>query len=453
MFFNDHHTRRLFMQEVWTVSRLAQAVKKSLEFDFPQIWVEGEIANCKRYPSGHLYFSLKDTQSHVSCVMFAGFNRFLPFTPTDGLQVKIRGKASLYPDRGQFQLLIDYMEESGDGALKRAFELLKQKLFSEGLFSEIHKQALPPFPQCIGVVTSPQGAAIEDILTTLKRRFPAIPVIIYPSTVQGNKAAQEICQAIALANRHAHCDVLIVGRGGGSLQDLQAFNEESVARAIFASKIPIISAVGHEVDITIADFVADMRAATPTAAAELVAPDQTAILALIKRFKERLIQTMNAQIEEASKHLFWLQKSLKNPESYLEMQMQTQDRITKQLYLSIFHYLKHHDHRLQQLEHRLMRHHPKHQLLAYDVRLKTLYERLMSRCQVYFVECEAKLGELSHVLHNLSPLQTLSRGYSINQDSEGHVITSTDGLQCGDSVTTILQQGKFKSVIHKIYEK
>ncbi|MFN7097356.1 MAG: exodeoxyribonuclease VII large subunit, partial [Gammaproteobacteria bacterium] len=285
-------------KKIYSVSELNHQVRLLLEHQFDAMWISGEISNFKHYPSGHMYFSLKDNQAQIRCVMFGGRNRHLAFTPKDGTQVIIKAKASLYEDRGDYQLLVDYMEEAGDGALKRAFELLKQKLAAEGLFDSKYKKSLPALARCIGLVTSAKGAAIHDILTTLRRRFPAIPIIIYPTQVQGSDAPADIAHAIQLANTRQECDILIVGRGGGSLEDLMAFNTEIVARAIFASTIPVVSAVGHEVDVTIADFVADIRAATPTAAAELISPDKHVLLANLAKQLKNLTAEILAIIQQ-----------------------------------------------------------------------------------------------------------------------------------------------------------
>ena len=261
-------------RNILTVSQLNRSTSQLLAEHFLSVLVEGEISNLSTPSSGHLYFSLKDAHAQVRCAMFKTQQRKLGFKPENGKQVLIKAQVSLYEPRGDFQLIVEHLEEAGDGALRRAFEALKLKLSEEGLFNPVHKKAIPTLPGTIGIITSPTGAAIKDILTVLKRRFPAIPVIIYPVAVQGSNAKYEITQAITLANEHEYCDVIILGRGGGSLEDLWAFNEEIVARAIFASTIPIISAVGHETDITIADYVADYRAATPSVAAEQASPDQ-----------------------------------------------------------------------------------------------------------------------------------------------------------------------------------
>jgi exodeoxyribonuclease VII large subunit len=258
---------------IYSVSQLNDQVKDLLEHSFPPLWVEGEISNFSCPASGHWYLSLKDSQAQVRCAMFRNRNQGLGFQPKNGLQVLARGRPGLYAPRGEFQLILDQIEPAGEGALRRAFELLKQKLQAEGLFDETYKQALPTVPDRIGIITSPTGAALRDILNVLRRRFPLGQVVIYPVPVQGTEAAPAIVRALKTAAERQECDLLVVARGGGSLEDLWAFNEESVARAIHACPLPVVSGVGHEIDFTIADFVADLRAPTPSAAAELVSPD------------------------------------------------------------------------------------------------------------------------------------------------------------------------------------
>lgn len=439
-------------QETLTVSQLNQSVKKWLELEFPKIWVEGEISNFKRYPSGHMYFSLKDDKAQINCVMFAGFNRHLKFTPENGQHIKLKAKVTLYPERGQYQLIVDYMEEAGDGALKRAFEILKQQLLAEGLFKAKHKQALPTIPNCIGIVTSAKGAAIRDVLTTLKRRFPSIPVIIYPSLVQGNTAPHSIVQAIETANHRNECDVLIVGRGGGSLEDLQAFNNEQVARAIFASQIPVVSAVGHEVDVTIADFVADMRAPTPTAAAELVSPSQTEYLNQFAGLAQALLDAIMTLIDAKRTELSWLRKALKDPRQQLQEKMQRVDLLNNRLILAMQHQVKHQRQQLLSLQHQILQHHPKHQLLTYLQQVKTLQQRLTKSINYQLHNYQQQLSQYAGMLNSLSPLQTLARGYAIVKDDAGKIISDTKHTALGDKVTTQLAKGSIVCTVNDILD-
>lgn len=435
-----------------TVSQLNQSVKKWLELEFPKIWVEGEISNFKRYPSGHMYFSLKDNKSQINCVMFAGFNRHLKFTPENGQHIKLKAKVTLYPERGQYQLIVDYMEEAGDGALQRAFEILKQKLLSEGLFEAQHKKALPTIPNCIGIVTSAKGAAIRDILTTLKRRFPSIPVIIYPSLVQGNTAPKNIVNAIQTANQRNECDVLIVGRGGGSLEDLQAFNDEQVARAIFASQIPIVSAVGHEVDVTIADFVADMRAPTPTAAAELVSPSQTEYLNQFASLAQALLNAIMTLIDTKNTELSWLRKTLKDPRQQLQEKMQRMDLLNNRLILAMQHQIKHQHQQLLSLQHQVLQHHPKHKLSTYLQHVERLKQRLTQSINHCLQQQQQHLSQYAGMLNSLSPLQTLARGYAIVKDNAGTVIRDTSYIKPGHKVTTQLAKGSIICTVDDIIE-
>ena len=276
-------------RDVYTVARLNREVRGLLEAGLPSIWIEGELSNFSRPASGHWYFTLKDEAAQVRCVMFRQRNQAIRVAPQDGMQVLLRARVGLYEPRGDFQLIVDHLEEAGEGVLRRRFEALKLALAAEGLFDAARKRELPRLPRCIGVVTSPSGAALRDVLQVLQRRFPAIPVLIYPVPVQGASAAREIAETLALADRRAEVDVLLLVRGGGSLEDLWAFNDESLARAIDHLTLPLISGIGHEVDFTIADFIADVRAPTPSAAAELAVPDSMALLAELAATTRRLI--------------------------------------------------------------------------------------------------------------------------------------------------------------------
>ncbi|MDX5297597.1 MAG: exodeoxyribonuclease VII large subunit, partial [Gammaproteobacteria bacterium] len=301
-----------------TVSELNRQVRHLLEVSFMQVLVEGEISGFSRPSSGHWYFTLKDANAQVSCAMFRNRNQSVKTLPRDGDHVLVRAKVSLFEGRGNFQLLVEGLEPAGLGALQQAFEALKTRLADEGLFDPARKRAIPALPHHVGIVTSPTGAAIHDILTVMRRRFPAIPVTLFPTAVQGQAAADEIVRAIETANLHSDCDVLIVGRGGGSLEDLWPFNEERVARAIFQSRIPVISAVGHEVDVTIADFVADLRAPTPSAAAERVAPDQKAWRDQLAQYDERLLLGWRRQTRHHTLHLTQLAQRLRDPAHQLQ---------------------------------------------------------------------------------------------------------------------------------------
>jgi len=293
-------------RDIYSVSRLNREVRVLLERGFASLWLEAEISNLAKPSSGHWYFSLKDATAQVRCCMFRQRNMMCAFAPRDGQKVLVRARIGLYEPRGEYQLVVDHMEDSGQGALKRQFEELSAKLAAEGLFAPERKRALPMIPKRIGVITSPSGAAIRDILHVLARRFAAVPVLIYPVAVQGAAAAAEIAAAVRLAGRRAECDVLILARGGGSLEDLWAFNDEALARAIVASPIPIISGIGHEIDFTIADFAADVRAPTPSAAAEIAVPDGAEWLTSLARLTHRLQRGLLRRVEAQRERLRWL---------------------------------------------------------------------------------------------------------------------------------------------------
>jgi len=395
------------IQHIFTVSALNNLARRVLEDSFDTVWVEGEISNFSCPASGHMYFTLKDANAQVRCAMFRHKNMRLTFKVEAGMQVIARAKVSLYEGRGDFQLIVEGLEEAGDGVLQRAYEALKKRLSEEGLFAEEHKFELPELPQKIGVITSPTGAAVRDILTTLNRRFPAIPVIIYPTLVQGNDAAPQIVEAIQKANDHDVCDVLILARGGGSIEDLWPFNEEVVARAIYASEIPIVSGVGHEVDFTIADFVADKRAATPTAAAELVTPDREEYINEFDYLYERLKEKIELQIQNYYFQIQSLRKRLRHPGDRLREYAQRLD---------------HNEHRLK---------------TAINTKIKNSLQSLQL---------------LTRALNNISPLNTLSRGYAITQKGE-KIITNANSVKPGDSISVQLHKGKLGCIVDKITEE
>jgi exodeoxyribonuclease VII large subunit len=374
-------------RKIYSISQLNTEVRAVLEEAFPPLWVMGEISNLAKPSSGHWYFSLK---------------------VENGMQVIVHGQVSLYTGRGDFQLIVDHMELAGDGALQRAFELLKQRLAAEGLFEEIHKKALPPLPKTIGVITSPTGAAVHDILNVLKRRAPNISIIVYPTAVQGTGASDQIVKALNTANRRQECDVLILARGGGSLEDLWSFNEENVARAIFASALPIISAIGHEVDFTIADWVADRRAPTPSAAAELVSPDMSEWLNKIDKAEKQLKQKMLALLAYKQQELLWMSKRLQHPGQRLQQQAQ----------------------RLDLLEQMLQR----------------VYRHLLQNKR-------AELTRLSHALDNISPLATLHRGYAIVTDqTTGKLLMDATHVKKGDQIIARLAEGQLQCSVEKIIQ-
>jgi exodeoxyribonuclease VII large subunit len=391
-------------RKIYKVSQINQAARTVLEANFADLWIEGEISNLIVPSSGHMYFSLKDENAQVRCVMFRNHQANINFEPKNGDHIIVHAQVSLYEARGEYQLLVFYMEAAGSGILHAKFLALKNKLEQEGLFALEHKKALPQVPHCIGVVTSPTGAAVRDILTVLKRRFPSVPIIIYPTQVQGAEAAGQIANAVATANTRNECDVLIVARGGGSLEDLWPFNEEVVARAIFASCIPIISAVGHEIDFTIADFVADVRAPTPSAAAELAVPDWHEWLAKCDQLQKRMTVLLQHKITADQLMLTNLQKRLRHPRELLLQQVQKMDELERRLRLAMQHRFEH------------------------------WQQRFLS---------------LSNALELVSPLATLQRGFAI-VTKDKKIVNDASTLQRGDRLVTRFAHGAAQCVVDKV---
>ncbi len=438
-------------REVYSVSRLNREARAILEGNFPLLWLEGEISNLTRPRSGHIYFSLKDEFAQVRCAMFRMRAMNLGFTPKDGTQVLARVRVSLYEPRGDFQLVVDHLEEAGDGALRRAFEALKQRLAQEGLFDEARKRSLPTLPRCIGVVTSPSGAAIRDILTVLKRRFPAIPVVIYPVAVQGEGAASEIAETIRLAGKRQECDVLIVGRGGGSLEDLWAFNEEVVARAIHDSPLPVVSAVGHEIDFTIADFVADVRAPTPSAAAELLSPDRETWLSRLQGFEGRLLQRMRQQLRQRRQQVEWLGKRLKHPGRRLQENAQRLDEMEMRLNQAWRNLCKHKFARVETLQARLERHRPTMRLQQLRQSHQEMGRRLHQAMQLQIKQLQQRLASQAHALETVSPLATLGRGYAIVTSAEtDKVLHNSNEVASGELIHARLHRGQLLCRVEEI---
>ncbi len=438
-------------RDIYSVSRLNREARAVLEGNFPLLWVEGEISNLARPRSGHIYFSLKDEFAQIRCAMFRMRVGNLRFTPQDGMHVTARVKVGLYEPRGDFQLQVEHMEEAGHGALQRAFEALKQRLDAEGLFAAERKRPLPALPKRIGVVTSSSGAAIRDILTVLNRRFPAIPVVIYPTAVQGEGAANEIAAQIRLAGQRNECDVIIVGRGGGSLEDLWAFNEEAVARAIYESPLPVVSAVGHEVDVTISDFVADVRAATPSAAAEMLTPDRDEWLYALQRIGQRLQRSLGQQLRLRRQKLDWLRKRLRDPAQQLQQRAQRLDELEQRLQHAQRHLLRHLQARLATDSARLQRHNPLARLQQHRQKQQQLSLRLRQAMQQRLKQLQLQLAAQAHALETVSPLATLSRGYAIVQAAQGgKVIRRSDEVKKGDALRTTLHQGELLCRVEEI---
>ena len=379
--------------------------------------------------------------------MFRTRNRAVTFEARDGLKVIAYGRVSLYTPRGDYQLIVESLEAAGEGLLRLRFEQLKRKLFEEGLFDPTRKRTLPRWPRAIGVVTSASGAAVRDIITVLRRRCPALPVIIYPTSVQGEGAAGEIVAAIARANRRAECDVLIVGRGGGSLEDLWSFNEEIVARAIHASLIPVVSAVGHEVDFTIADMVADLRAATPSAAAELVSPDMLDIESRLQQSRQRLVQTMLQILKAQGRELVQLQRRLISPRRRLELHFQRLDELLVRLPTALTTQLALKRSQLRTLEARVTSQAPHHRLAAHQRALDHAQHRLNAAMRRMLEQRDARLTRCQQLLRALGPGATLERGYAIVTDAQGQVLRDTVAVALGATLTTRLARGRFDSTV------
>ena len=437
---------------IYSVSELNRSAASVLEQNFSWVWVEGEISNLAQPASGHIYFSLKDAQAQVRCAMFKSRNNSLNFSPENGMQVQVRGKVSLYQPRGDYQLIVDRMEEAGDGALQRKFEALKARLAAEGLFDEDFKQDIPELPECIGVITSNTGAAIHDVLSVIKRRFPSIPVRLYSVPVQGEAAAPAICRALELVEEQAECDVLLLVRGGGSLEDLWAFNEESVAHAIYECPIPVVSGIGHEVDVTIADFVADIRAATPTAAAETVTPDQSSWLQSLDWYQHRLQQLMTEKIQRQNETLVWLGKRLsqQHPVAVVQRLSQRLDDVEQRLHYAWRYRLQQQQNRHQQLHAQLLTASPAQLLSHYQHRLQILGQNLQHHIEQTLERQKARLQNNVRTLNAISPLQTLERGYSITSNSQGKTISHSSDISVGEEMQTRLHQGKIVSQVKKI---
>jgi exodeoxyribonuclease VII large subunit len=436
-------------RDVYSVSRLNREVRVLLERGFGSLWLEAEISNFARPSSGHWYFSLKDAAAQVRCAMFRQRNMLCAFTARDGQKVLVRARIGLYEPRGEYQLIVDHMEDAGLGALKRQFEELSAKLAAEGLFAAERKRSLPGIPKRIGIITSPTGAAVRDILHVLARRFPAVAILIYPVPVQGAQAAAEIVAALQAAGRRNECDVLILARGGGSLEDLWAFNDESLARAIVASPIPVITGIGHEIDFTIADFAADVRAPTPSAAAELVVPDAEEWLNSFVRLGLRLQRCMRRRLEERGERLRWLtaRAALVSPAARLGAQAQRLDELEQCLVRALRRRLHDHRERLRWLTGRAALVNPAARLSQQVLRLKNLQERLNRAWRHVFDSRREQLLPLVRTLNAVSPLATLERGYAIVIAAGGEILRDAAHVQPGSIIEARLARGRVRAKV------
>ena len=436
--------------KIISVSELNRKAKSLLEGGIPKLWIEGEISNLARPASGHMYFSLKDEVAQIRCAWFKQRQQQITLNITNGTKMLALGRISLYEARGEYQFIIEKMETAGEGDLKRKYEKLKAKLSVEGFFAEERKKQLPKLPTRIGIITSPSGAAIRDALSILKRRFPIIPIVIYPVSVQGETAAPEIKNALEKANKRADCDLLILTRGGGSLEDLWAFNEEIVARAIYQSNIPIISAVGHETDITIADFVADHRAPTPSAAAEEAAPNQQEWLNSLDNMSDKFNTLIIRAINNQHQTLDWINKRLtqSSPQVIVKRQIEKSINLQRSLKSSIQYYLNTCGRRVDQLSSRCVQTSPSHLLQKQIVRLEGIKQLIHSKGKELIRSNQNRLQLVSQSLHSVSPLGTLDRGYAIvSEASTKKIITNPNSVKIKSKLEIMLAKGRITATV------
>ena len=440
---------------VWSVSELSRRLAAVMEERFPAVWVEGEISNFKVYASGHAYFTLKDQTAQLRAVLFRNRMRRIRFQPGDGLHVLAFGAVEVYPQRGEYQLVVELLEPRGLGALQLAFEQLKERLGREGLFDQARKRALPRFPRKIGIVTSPRGAALHDMLRVIGRRFGEIHVVVAPAKVQGDGAAAEVAQGIRELNALGGVDVIIVGRGGGSLEDLWAFNDEMLARTIAASKIPVIAAVGHEVDFTIADFVADVRAATPSQAAELVVREKRAVAESVGELHRRLVRAMARRVEAQRDRLESLRERnvLTDPRRPLRGLMRRLDEATARLVRAGRATVRHATHRVELATRDLRALNPvtrarqdRHRLEQLTGRLDRGFARVLDRRRHRLVSVAGRL-------HSLSPLAVLGRGYSLTLTPSGEIVRNATQVAIGDAIDVMLHEGRLAARVTERKER
>jgi exodeoxyribonuclease VII large subunit len=438
-------------RRIWTVTELTTRIRDLLEAQFHDLWIEGEISNCRQAQSGHLYFTLKDARAQVRCVCFRNEVRLLRFRPEDGLHVTVRGAVSVYEARGEYQIYVQHIEPVGLGALQLAFEQLKQRLEAEGLFDPARKKPLPLLPRRIGLVTSPTGAAVRDILRVLRRRFPNAHVVLYPVRVQGEGAAKEIVEAIKYFNRKRLADVLIVARGGGSLEDLWAFNEEIVARAMAASLVPIICGVGHETDFTIADFVADLRAPTPSAAAEIVVQSRQEFDRHIGELERRIVERVRYLLLERRHRVQELasDRAFRRLPDLVRQGRQRVDEMTLALAELLRGRLRDTEDRIVALQNRLAGIDLRLRLTALRARLEQGHERLGNAAERYFTARRHRLAALAVQLDERSPLRLLQRGYAICYDASGRLLRGVEGVSVGDEISVQLARGRLGAVVNK----
>ncbi len=436
-------------QTIYQVSDISNEMRRLMEASYPQIWIEGELSSLSTPASGHLYFNLKDQSSQLRCAMFKGRASICRYKPKAGDLVRVRAKISVYTARGDLQCIVQHMEEAGEGLLQKRFEELKQELNEQGLFDQKYKRALPKFPSHIGVITSPSGAAIRDVLSTLARRCPGIPVTVYPAVVQGDSAAKSLMQALRDAVSHKRADLLILTRGGGSLEDLWCFNHDELAKLIFDCPIPVVSGVGHEVDVTIADLVADVRAPTPTAAAEMVSPDTDQLFAQLKSLQHRLPNAKRRSIERLGQNVDMLAKQLKHPRQSLQLQQRNVRNTAQRLQRAMNHNLKWQHSSLANSS-RTLASQPLQRLInrKHDS-LKQTSERLHRENQLALRSAKEKINTIGGQLNLVSPLATLERGFSITRDQDKNIVRTNTDTNVGSHVSIQLGSGSLECEVIK----
>ena len=429
-------------RRVLSVTDLNRQARMTIEQRFNQIWVSGELSSFARPSSGHWYFTLKDAKAQVRCAMFANANRRARLQPANGQQVLLRGRVSLYEGRGEFQIIVEHMEPAGEGALRAAFDALKRQLDAEGLFDSSRKRALPDIPAHVAVVTSPTGAALKDVLSVWQRRYPALDVTVVPTAVQGSEAEADILEALQRAAALTP-DIILLTRGGGSMEDLWVFNAESIARSIAALEIPVVSAIGHEIDVTISDFVADLRAPTPSAAAELIVPDGEELQQIISGQHRRLLITLRAQLRERRLSLDKLALGLVNPQRHYQQAAQRLDDLSGRLHRAAIAQPMAYQSQLRDLTKRLHTQRPDRKLQALRGDLQRTQAQLKQAVQRSIDRRRQRAGETSRMLSNLSPLPTLSRGYAVLRDRDSTVLSDASGLSAGQHISAQLRDGRF----------
>ncbi|WP_026674917.1 exodeoxyribonuclease VII large subunit [Alkalihalobacterium bogoriense] len=444
-------------EQFLTVTEVTRYIKKTFDLDdvLQDVWIRGELSNFKLHSRGHMYFTVKDSGSRMQAVMFAGNNRSLTFKPEDGMKVLIRGNVSVYEPYGQYQLYAREMQPDGIGNLYLAYEQLKQKLEAEGLFHPEHKKPLPRFVQHIAIVTSPTGAAIKDMITTIKRRYPIAKVTLLPVLVQGEGAAPSIARAIEQANQANLFDIVIVGRGGGSIEELWAFNEELVARAIFSSVLPVISAVGHETDFTIADFVADVRAATPTAAAELAVPHIEELIQRVEGLQQRMLRATKDRLGNERQRLSRLQKSyaFRYPEQLIKQKEQQLDRTIEKLEKEFLRMIKQKQDTVEKLTNAVERNHPARLIAEAKKQHEHMRQTLIRLLKEKTTKSENQFQQQLAKLQVLSPLAMMDRGYNLAYGENKQLIKSTRHVSKGDKLTIRVKDGHIYSVVEDIETK